>query len=159
MERDARRRTRAGKTAAFDPFEALRGLVQRAERDLNDALTGLSRGDAFGTAAGAWQRAELGLRRGARGLFGWWFSSLNLPTRSDVIRLGRRLAEIEKQLARLEGNLGASPASAAASAARTRAPRRRHDDAASADTGERPRRTRKPPPPAPRPLAAPRAAP
>lgn len=138
MEREARR-ARPGSRSGGDPFEALRALVQRAERDVNELLTGLTRGGVFGSALGAWQRAELGARRAARGAFGWWFASLNLPTRSDVLRLGRRLAEIEQQLARLEDELAAS---------------RPREPAARTDTGARPARTRKPPlrphgPPAP----------
>lgn len=158
MERDAQRQPRREKVAGFDPFEALRSLVQRAERDLNRALTELSRGGAFGTAAGAWQRAELGARRAARGAFGWWFASLNLPTRSDVIRLGRRLAEIEKQLARLESSLDAASADRTPPFA-TRRPARLQRDGSVGDTAGRPRRTRKPPLGAAKPAPAPRAAP
>jgi len=152
MERDAKRRRTS---AAPDPLDALRALLERGERDLNALLNRVSGTERASAIAGLLQRADLGFRRAARGALGTWFASWNLPTRSDVIRLGKRLAEIEKTLARLEARLDAAgptpPRERARTAARTPARIGALRDAADA----RPPRTRKPPLRAAAPSASP----
>jgi hypothetical protein len=73
----------------------------------------------------------LNMQRNMNEAMGRWFSAMNLPTRTDVLSLANRLADIEDRLGGIEQGLSKlapkaasapKPATAAARPARTRKP-------------------------------------
>jgi hypothetical protein len=136
---------RRSASAAADPFEAWREWIDRAERQLNTALADLMESERFGKSSARMIDLMVGFQSSMSAATQRYFSTLNLPTRGDVLQIGERLSSIEERLASLEEAVS----TLAPAAARRSAP-----------AAARPKRTRKPPAaaqPAPT-VAAPAAA-
>jgi hypothetical protein len=109
-------------------------MLDNGERLLNELLSNRS---AEGDPSALRSRlldASMDTRRRFRDAWGRTFQTINLPTRSDVIRLGKRIAEVEDGVARIEAQLRRIER-AVAPEARPAAP----------SGGAHPKRTRRPP--------------
>jgi polyhydroxyalkanoic acid synthase PhaR subunit len=117
--------TEPGKGAA-DPFEAWRDWISTSERQWNEFFNQMMGTDEFGRAMGRTMDAYVEAQRNFSEAFGRYFSSMNLPTRTDILALSNRLTEIEERLTSIEALLrGFSPAPAAqGTASRTKRPPR-----------------------------------
>jgi hypothetical protein len=130
----------------WDPLQSLRELLDRAERSLNEVLAERSGGDRRNELRSLLSRVVLDAQRLHWRIWGRAFETINLPTRTDVIRMGKTLAQIEQRLTQLENALrGAArqpdrPAGRAIEGERERRP-----TAQTATDRPRPSRTRRPP--------------
>lgn len=133
----------AGTTSArgWDPLQSLRQLLDQGERSLNEILAERSTRDRNNAARGLVSRLLLDAQRLNWRVWGSVFETINLPTRTDVIRLGKTLTQLEQRLTQLENGLRASERAASA---HDPAPKRASLTPPAADR-PRPRRTRKPP--------------
>lgn len=133
----------AGTTGArgWDPLQSLRQLLDQGERSLNEILAERSARDRNNAARSLLSRVLLDAQRLNWRVWGSVFETINLPTRTDVIRLGKTLAQLEQRLTQLENGLRASERAASAHES---APKRAIPTAPATDRA-RPRRTRKPP--------------
>ncbi len=120
-----------------DPFDLWREWIDRAERQLNSTLNELSASAPYNQVSGKVVEAMLGMQNTWGEATQRYFSTLNLPTRSDVVSLADRLESIERRLVAIEAKLEGRDAGPAAAPA------------------PRPRRTKKATPP---PVAEPPAA-
>jgi len=118
-----------------DPLEALRGLLDDGERLLNELLSSRSAEGDTSALRSRLVDASMDARRRFRDGWGRTFQTINLPTRTDVIRLGKRVAEVEDGIARIEAQLRRIERAVAPDAR----------PAARSATGARPKRTRQPP--------------
>jgi hypothetical protein len=119
------------KDAASDPFQVWREWVDQAERQLNSALSEMMETERFSKSSGRMLDLMLGFQSTMSSATQRYFSTLNLPTRTDVLQLGDRLASIEERLGLIEQALSALVPETAGRRTATAAPR--------------PRRTRQPP--------------
>jgi hypothetical protein len=95
----------AGRATQSDPLQALRDWLDRAERRLNERLAERSARDDMSRVRGRLSEIALDVQKVIWGLWGRYFQSINLPTRTDILRLGRRLAELEESIARIDAQL------------------------------------------------------
>jgi len=116
-----------------DPFAIWREWVSQSERQWNAALNQAMGSDQFSQAMGRFMGMAAEMQRGVHDALGRTLTALNLPTRTDMLALGDRLAALEDRLARIEGVLRASSPGNGAAGAEAAVPR--------------PPRTRRPPPP------------
>ena len=117
-----------------DPLQALREMIDSGERLLNELLSERSAEGDVSALRSRLADASMDAQRRFRDGWGRTFQTINLPTRTDVIRLGKRIAEVEDGVARIEAQLRRIE--------RVVAPDARPD--ASAGGGARPKRTRQP---------------
>jgi hypothetical protein len=96
---------RGGASGPPDPFQTLRDWLDRAERRLNERLSDRSAQEPASRVRGVLSQAALDLQKGIWELWGGWFRSINLPTRTDILRLGKRIAEVEAGIARIDAKL------------------------------------------------------
>ena len=89
----------------FDPLQGLRELLDKGERSLNEALAQRSTSDRSQAVRSGLSRILLDAQKRNWELWGRWFRTINVPTRSDVIRLGKTLAQLEQRMAQLESSL------------------------------------------------------
>ncbi len=97
-----------------------------AERQLNTMMNDVMEGESFTRAQSRVTETMLGLQGQLNQAAHRYFSTLNLPTRTDYLSLAERVGGIEEQLATIERLL-------------------REREAGGAKTGARPARTRKAP--------------
>src|SRR5262245_15470907 len=121
----------------FDPLQGLRELLDKGERSLNEALAQRSTSDRSQAVRSGLSRILLDAQKRNWELWGRWFRTINVPTRSDVIRLGKTLGQLEQRMAQLEGALRKLERHGSAADERP-APRAANDRV-------RPPRTRQPP--------------
>jgi hypothetical protein len=93
------------KSRGFDPLQGLRELLDKGERSLNEALAQRSMGDRSQAVRSGLSRILLDAQKRNWELWGRWFRTINVPTRSDVIRLGKTLNQLEQRMAQIEGSL------------------------------------------------------
>ena len=117
-----------------DPLQALREMLDDGERRLNELISNTSAEDSPSALRSRLVDVSMDTQRRLRDAWGRTFSTINLPTRTDVIRLGKRIAEVEDGVARIEAQLRRIER-AVAPDARPAAP----------SGGARPKRTRRPP--------------
>ena len=123
---------------AFDPLKALRDLLDRGERRINEILSECSAGEGANALRSRLSELSLDAQKRSWEFWARYFQSINLPTRTDIIELGKRVSEVEDGVARIEAQLRSlsermpSPGERAATAARSK-------------SGTGPRRTRRPP--------------
>jgi len=86
----------------WDPLQALRELLDRGERSLNEVLAERSAGDRRNELRSLLSRIMLDAQRINWRIWGRVFETVNLPTRTDVIRIGKTLVQIEQRLTQLE---------------------------------------------------------
>ncbi len=90
-----------------DPMQMWREWVDQSERQWNTVLNEFMSTEEFGQASSKMMEAFLGMQSSMSEATQRYFSALNLPTRSDVLSLGDRLAAIERTLAELSSRLEA----------------------------------------------------
>ena len=129
----------ADRREAFDPLKALRDLLDRGERRVNEILSEFGARDEVNALRARLSEAALDAQKRSWEIWARYFQSINLPTRTDVIRLGKRISELEEGIARIEAQLRRLNRRLASSG---------EDLAAGAPLQSRPggpRRTRRPP--------------
>ena len=119
---------------AFDPLKALRDLLDRGERRVNEILSEWSARDDVNSLRSRLSEAALDAQKRSWEVWARHFQSINLPTRTDVIQLGKRISELEEGIVRIEAQLqrlnrrlapsGESLAAGAPAKPRARGPRR-----------------------------------
>lgn len=120
----------------FDPLQAFRDLLDRGERRLNEILSERSAREDAGALRARISEAGLDGQKRVWEMWARYFQAINLPTRTDIIRLGKRLGEVEQSLARIESQLRGLERPRSGPEQRPSAPGAGPD---------RPRRTRRPP--------------
>jgi hypothetical protein len=93
------------KSRGFDPLQGLRELLDKGERSLNEALAQRSTSDRTQAVRSGLSRILLDAQRRNWELWGRWFRTINVPTRSDVIRLGKTLTQLEQRMSQIESGL------------------------------------------------------
>lgn len=130
-----------GAQQGWDPLQALRQLLDRGERSLNEILAERSAGDRRNELRSLLSRVVLDARRVNWRVWGRVFETVNLPTRTDVIRMAKTLAQIEQRLTHLENAQREGIAHA------NGVERPRPTQAQTSSDRPRPPRTRRPPSP------------
>ncbi|MEM1249134.1 MAG: hypothetical protein AAGK22_22340 [Acidobacteriota bacterium] len=90
-----------------DPFDAWREWVDKAERQLNSTLNDLSQTAPYNQVSGKMVEAVLSMQSTFNEATQRYFSTLNLPTRKDLISVAERLEAIERRLISIETALRA----------------------------------------------------
>jgi hypothetical protein len=119
-----------------DPLQALREWLDRSERRLNEILSEQSARDDVNAVRGRLSRLLLDLQKRNWEAWARYFQQINLPTRTDILGIGKRLKEIEEGIARIDRRLRALEQREASASPRP---------PAAGPGGARPRRTRQPP--------------
>ena len=88
-----------------DPFQRFREFLDRAERELNDFFAERSTRDDANRRRARFSEVSLDAQKRIAELLARTFHGMNLPTRDDVISLGKRLSEVESALVRIEASL------------------------------------------------------
>jgi hypothetical protein len=117
-------------SSPFDPLSMWRDFVSQWEKGSNEMGNQAMASDPFRQGLHGGMNASLQVQKALGEMMAKFLTSLNLPTRDDVVALGDRLESIDGhlgQIARLlEGREGGAGASSATSAnAITRPPRTR----------------------------------
>ncbi len=120
-----------------DPFAAWRDWMNQSERQWNSFLNETMATEEFSRSMGRGMDVFLNFQKQMNEALGRMFTSMNMPSRTDVMGLADRLSAIEERLVSLEATLAnlrlSSPDGPAAQA-----------PAAARPNVERPPRTRKP---------------
>ena len=119
-----------------DPFEMWREWMTTSERQWNGFLNNAMATDQFTQSMGQFMDVYLNMQKSMNEVMGRYLSSINLPTRNDILALGERLSVIEDGLGKIESSLAALRATGPAKAAGTTSP--------DATAAPRPPRTKKP---------------
>ncbi len=90
---------------AYDPLKALRDLLDRGERRVNEILSEFSARDDVNALRSRFSEAALDAQKRSWEVWARHFQSINLPTRTDVIQLGKRISELEEGIVRIEAQL------------------------------------------------------
>ncbi len=85
-----------------DPFQLWRDWVANSERQWNSFLNNAMATDEFSAVLGRGMDVYLAMQKNLNEVMGRYFTALNVPSRSDVLTLGDRLAAVEEKLAGLE---------------------------------------------------------
>jgi len=114
-----------------DPFAMWRDWVSQSERQWNTFLNEAMASPQYGQSLGRFMELSLAMQKTMAEAMGRYLGALNMPTRTDVMALGERLATIEERLIGIELRLDqlSRPAS---------------DEAAPLETVPRPPRTKRP---------------
>jgi len=115
-----------------DPAAAWRAWLTQSEQQWNAFLNQVMGTDQYTQSMGRTMEAYAAIQKNMAEGMSRYLGALNMPTRTDILTLGDRLAMIEDRLAGIERMLAEAGASAAAS-----------DGASGA--GLRPPRTKRPP--------------
>jgi hypothetical protein len=91
----------------LDPFDLLRGLASRLERRLEKAAGRGVRSDGFTRVMHQALAASLLAEGLSRQVQERLLVALNLPSRSDLLRLGERLQAVEDRIIELSADLAA----------------------------------------------------
>jgi polyhydroxyalkanoate synthesis regulator phasin len=114
---------------AADPFSAWREWMSNSERQLNSFFNEMMGSDRYTQFLGRFTDLQISMQKNMNDALTRFFTSLNLPTRNDVIALNERLGAIEERLREIEAAV--APAQA--------------DDIAKRTAAARPPRTKRPP--------------
>jgi hypothetical protein len=114
-----------------DPFTAWREWVNDSERQLNSFFNQLMGSDRYNQFLGRLTDMQIGMQKNTNEALTRFFTSLNLPTRDDVVALNERLGMIEERLNAIETRLGVGT--------------EQGTDATDASATSRPPRTKRPP--------------
>jgi polyhydroxyalkanoic acid synthase PhaR subunit len=120
------------RTPPADPFQVWREWLDRSERQWNEWLSDAMESEQFGRSSRRLLDMALAFQSAMNSATHRYFTTLNVPTRADVLALGERLGAIEERLAAIEEALAASAPPRGARSKPAPAP-------------PRPKRTRKPP--------------
>ena len=91
-----------GGTRPQDPLELWREWLDRFERQTNSMLNDVMSTPEWSKASGRMMEAFLQFQQGMSSSMERHWSTLNIPTRTDLLTLSERLSEIEERLARIE---------------------------------------------------------
>jgi len=105
-----------------DPMAAWRAFVTQSEQQWNAFLNQAMGSDQYSQTLGRMMEMYAGMQKTMADQMARYLGALNMPTRSDVMTLGDRLAMIEDRLAGIERMLARvdalAPAGSAAAAGR-----------------------------------------
>ena len=120
----------------IDPFAAWRDWMAQSERQWNAFLNQSMASDEFSRGMGQLMDAFLNTQKSLNEGIGRMLASMNLPSRSDVLSVGERVAALEDRIVLLAEKVDALSRAIAAT-----------DDStpAKAAARKRPTRTKKPP--------------
>ena len=140
-----------------DPFAMWRDWVAQSERQWNGFLNNAMATDEFSKGMGQFMDVYLNIQKSMNDVMGRYFTSINIPTRADLLQVADRMGGMEERLSAIESGIGAllkaasatnMPAASAAAAATPRPARTRKPasaaGAAPVSAAKRPARTRKP---------------
>jgi hypothetical protein len=88
-----------------DPAAAFRELVSQWEKGLNEVASRTMNSEEFTRAMNKATTASTTMQQQLGELIGRYLSSLNLPTRTEMVGIGERLQAIETSLHRLTSQL------------------------------------------------------
>ncbi len=91
-----------------DPFAAWRDWMNQSERQWNSFLNEAMATEEFSRTMGRGMDVFLNMQKQMNEAFGRMFTSLNMPSRTDIMGLADRLSAIEERLISLEATLSAS---------------------------------------------------
>jgi hypothetical protein len=133
------------KPGGWDPLKGLRDLLDQGERSLNELLAERSASERQNAIRGRIGNLVLDAQKRNWELWARWFHTINLPTRTDVIRMGKVLAQLEQRLTHLETSLRNVERRLAADAPRANGRPAHPPTVVTASDRPRPARTRRPP--------------
>ncbi|MGH2608895.1 MAG: poly(R)-hydroxyalkanoic acid synthase subunit PhaE, partial [Tepidiformaceae bacterium] len=117
-----------------DPLEMWRNWLSESERQWNGFLNQAMATDEFSQTMGKFMDVYLNMQKSMSEAMGRYLTAMNIPTRTDVLALGDRLAAVEERLAGVEAAVAKAATSGAKAAAGNGGPAPK----------PRPARTRKP---------------
>jgi polyhydroxyalkanoic acid synthase PhaR subunit len=85
-----------------DPFAMWRDWVSQSERQWNSFLNNAMSTDEFSQSLGKFMDVYLGMQKNMNDVMSRYLTSMNVPTRDDVLGLGDRLSGIEERLMSIE---------------------------------------------------------
>lgn len=129
----------SNKPESVDPIAAWRDWMNQSERQWNAFLNEAMATDEFSRQMGRGMDLFLNAQGQMNEAFGRLFTSMNIPTRTDIMAIADRLASIEERLLSIEMQLTAARVNGVSPAGLPDGPARQ------ALAPERPPRTRKPP--------------
>ena len=88
-----------------DPFAMWRDWVSQSERQWNTFFNNAMATDEFSQSLGKFMDVYLGMQKTMNETMSRYLSSMNVPTRDDVLGLGHRLSAIEERLTAIENAL------------------------------------------------------
>ena len=95
----------AQRSPASDPLSSWREWMTQRETQLNSLFNDLMSTEGYGRVLGLVTKALVSMQKSTSEGMERYFTALSLPTRSDVIDLGERLATIESRLLAIESSL------------------------------------------------------
>lgn len=123
-----------------DPLASWRAWIGQSEQQWNAFFNQAMGSDQYTRALGRMMETYVATQKSLADGMGRYLSALNLPTRTDILMLGDRLAMIEDRLAGIERMLAASgiadPAPAGDASPVARPPRTKQPPARAAGPGE-----------------------
>ncbi len=105
-----------------DPFEMWRDWMADSERQWNGFLNNAMATDQFTQSMGQFMDVYLNMQKSMNEVMGRYLSSINLPTRNDILALGERMSAIEDGLGKVEATIAALKTAVPAKAAPGRSP-------------------------------------
>ena len=85
-----------------DPLDAWRQWLDRSEHQINELLGEFTSSSRFSKAQARMMEALLKTQQGMNKAAERSFATLNMPSRTDILDLGGRLAQVEERLANIE---------------------------------------------------------
>jgi polyhydroxyalkanoic acid synthase PhaR subunit len=107
-----------------DPMAAWRAFVTQSEQQWNTFLNQAMGSDQYSQTLGRMMEMYAGMQKTMADQMAKYLGALNMPTRSDVMTLGDRLAMIEDRLAGIERMLARADGAPAGSTAQEGRPPR-----------------------------------
>lgn len=93
------------RSSTSDPRSSWREWMSQRENQLNSLFNELMSTQGYGRAMGLVTKILVSMQKSTNEALEHYFSTLRLPTRSDVIDLAERLSNIESRLLAIETNL------------------------------------------------------
>ena len=85
-----------------DPLDSWRQWLDRSEHQINELLGEFTSSSRFSKAQARMMEALLKTQQGMNKAAERSFATLNMPSRTDILDLGGRLAQVEERLANIE---------------------------------------------------------
>jgi hypothetical protein len=108
-----------------NPADNFSEMVTQWERNFNEYANKVMGTEGFSQAMNEAQKAQLGYQK----MFSDWMTqnltTMNMPTRDDILRLSEAIAGIDQRLERIEANLAGSPPGSVGKPAAKKPPRTR----------------------------------
>jgi polyhydroxyalkanoic acid synthase PhaR subunit len=95
-----------------DPLEMWRNWLSESERQWNGFLNQAMATDEFSQAMGKFMDVYLNMQKSMSEAMSRYLTSMNLPTRTDVLAIGDRLSALEDRFTAVEAALKKTPAAA-----------------------------------------------